>query len=330
MTGFDSAVEDRHWAAVVLAAGKGTRMKSEVPKVLHKILGKPMVGYVLDLVAQLKIEETVVVVGHKGDLVEDHCRDYSVRFVLQKEQRGTAHAVSCALRALDNFKGNVLILCGDTPLFKRTTLEWFMARHSNEANMLSVLSGKMSDPTGYGRILRSPEGKVLGIREEKDASSEEKTINEINTGVYACDAAFLSYALNRVGCNNAQQEYYLTDIVSVGYEKEVPLGAYCLASEEEIRGVNSRFDLSCAEAILLKRIQRQWMMKGVTFEMAGTIYIEPSVTLDPDVLIGPHCVIKGHAKIGRGARLGAFCYIDGANIAPGAEIAPYSYIVEME
>ncbi len=323
-------VENRSWAAVVLAAGKGTRMKSEVPKVLHKILGKPMIGYVLDLVSQLKIDETIVVVGHKGHLVEGHCRGYSARFVFQKEQRGTAHAVSFAVTELDHFKGDVLILCGDTPLFKRNTLEQFMARHSREGNKLSVLSGRMAEPTGYGRILRSPDGKVVGIREEKDATAEEKKINEINTGVYACDADFLSDAINRVGCNNAQQEYYLTDIVSVGYERGEPPGAYCLASEEEIRGVNSRFDLSCAEEILLKRIQRQWMMNGVTFEMAGTIYIEPSVTLDPDVLIGPHCVIKGHAKIGRGARLGAFCYIDGANIAPGAEIAPYSYIVEME
>ncbi len=315
------------WASIVLAAGMGTRMKSEVPKVMHHLLGRPIIAYVLDLLKNLDMAIRVVVIGHGGGLVRDYLAGQGVELVMQEQQLGTAHAVLCAERALKEFCGRVLIICGDTPLLREGTLASFMRAHERSGRSLSILTACLKDPGGYGRILRSG-GEIQAIVEERDASEAERSITEVNTGIYAVDSGFLFNALDGIGCENAQGEYYLTDIVGIAVSRGISVGGISLAAEDEIWGVNSRLDLARAEDVMLDRIRRAWMEVGVTFELYRSVYIEPGVILSRDVTIGPHVVLKGRTKIGEGARLGAFSYLEGVEIPPGSQVPPFSKLVK--
>ena len=319
----------RSWASIILAAGKGTRMKSEVPKVMHHLLGKPIIGHVLDLLRNLDIGPRVVVAGHGGDLVRDYLKKTDIKLVVQEQQLGTGHAASCAKAALGEFHGNVLIICGDTPLLKENTLASFMEDHAASGRILSLLTAHLKDPTGYGRVLRSvPEdAQIQGIVEEKDATEAQRRLTEINTGTYAVDSGFLFHALDAVGCDNVQGEYYLTDIVSIAVSEGVSAGAVSAAAEDEARGINSRTELARAETILLDRIRKNWMEFGVSFELYKSIYIEPDVMLSRDVTIGPHVVLKGRTTVGEGAKLGAFSYLEGVQVPPGSIIPPFSRLI---
>lgn len=319
----------RPWASIILAAGKGTRMKSEVPKVMHHLLGKPIIGHVLDLLRNLDIGPRVVVAGHGGDLVGDYLKKTDIKLVVQEQQLGTGHAASCAKAALGEFHGNVLIICGDTPLLKENTLASFMEDHAASGRILSLLTAHLKDPTGYGRVLRSvPEdAQIQGIVEEKDATEAQRRLTEINTGTYAVDSGFLFHALDAVGCDNVQGEYYLTDIVSIAVSEGVSAGAVSAAAEDEARGINSRTELARAETILLDRIRKNWMEFGVSFELYKSIYIEPDVMLSRDVTIGPHVVLKGRTTVGEGAKLGAFSYLEGVQVPPGSIIPPFSRLI---
>ncbi|MGB9497430.1 MAG: NTP transferase domain-containing protein [Dissulfuribacterales bacterium] len=319
----------RPWASIILAAGKGTRMKSEVPKVMHHLLGKPIIGHVLDLLRNLDIGPRVVVAGHGGDLVRDYLKKTDIKLVVQEQQLGTGHAASCAKAALGEFHGNVLIICGDTPLLKENTLASFMEDHAASGRILSLLTAHLKDPTGYGRVLRSvPEdAQIQGIVEEKDATEAQRRLTEINTGTYAVDSGFLFHALDAVGCDNVQGEYYLTDIVSIAVSEGVSAGAVSAAAEDEARGINSRTELARAETILLDRIRKNWMEFGVSFELYKSIYIEPDVMLSRDVTIGPHVVLKGRTTVGEGAKLGAFSYLEGVQVPPGSIIPPFSRLI---
>jgi len=319
----------RPWASIILAAGKGTRMKSEVPKVMHHLLGKPIIGHVLDLLRNLDIGPRVVVAGHGGDLVRDYLKKTDIKLVVQEQQLGTGHAASCAKAALGEFHGNVLIICGDTPLLKENTLASFMEDHAASGRILSLLTAHLKDPTGYGRVLRSvPEdAQIQGIVEEKDATEAQRRLTEINTGTYAVDSGFLFHALDAVGCDNVQGEYYLTDIVSIAVSEGVSAGAVSAAAEDEARGINSRTELAGAETILLDRIRKNWMEFGVSFELYKSIYIEPDVMLSRDVTIGPHVVLKGRTTVGEGAKLGAFSYLEGVQVPPGSIIPPFSRLI---
>ncbi len=245
----------RPWAAIILAAGKGTRMKSEIPKVMHNLLGRPLIGHVMGLLKNLDIASRVVVTGHGSDLVRDYLKEFDVNPVVQEQQLGTGHAVLCAKAALGEFCGNVLIICGDTPLLQESTLASFMEDHVSSGRILSLLTAHLKDPAGYGRILRSVSGgaQIQGIVEEKDATDAQRLLTEINTGIYAVDSVFLFDALDAIGCDNVQGEYYLTDIVGVAVSKGVSAGAVSIATEDEVWGVNSRMDLARAETILLDR-----------------------------------------------------------------------------
>ncbi len=319
----------RPWASIILAAGKGTRMKSEVPKVMHHLLGKPIIGHVLDLLRNLDIGPRVVVAGHGDDLVRDYLKKTDIKLVVQEQQLGTGHAASCAKAALGEFHGNVLIICGDTPLLKENTLASFMEDHADSGRILSLLTAHLKDPTGYGRVLRSvsEDAQIQGIVEEKDATEAQRRLTEINTGTYAVDSGFLFHALDAVGCDNVQGEYYLTDIVSIAVSEGVSAGAVGAAAEDEARGINSRTELARAETILLDRIRKNWMEFGVSFELYKSIYIEPDVMLSRDVTIGPHVVLKGRTTVGEGAKLGAFSYLEGVQVPPGSIIPPFSRLI---
>jgi len=321
----------RPWASIILAAGKGTRMESEVPKVMHHLLGKPLIGHVLGLLRNLDIASRVVVTGHGSDLVRDYLKEYDVNLVVQEQQLGTGHAALCAQAALGEFCGNVLVICGDTPLLKESTLASFMENHASSGRILSLLSAHLKDPGGYGRVLRSvSEGaQIQGIVEEKDATEAQRLLTEINTGIYAVDSDFLFDALDAVGCDNVQGEYYLTDIVDLAVSRGVPAGAVSAATEDEAWGVNSRMDLARAETILLNRIRKSWMEFGVSFELYESVYIEPDVMLSQDVTIGPHVVLKGRTTVGKGAKLGAFSYLEGVQVPPGCTLPPFSKLINM-
>lgn len=314
-------------SAVVLAAGKGTRMKSRLPKVMHQILGVPMLSYVLDLLSGISISPVVVVTGFGGEQVRDFALRYEALPVVQDVQLGTAHAVMASRDALAGFSGTVLIMCGDTPMVSSATLDHFLKDHKASGRVLSVLSATFTDPRGYGRIVRdASSGSLIGIVEERDAAEHIRPIKEVNTGIYAVRASFLFDLLAAVGSSNAQGEYYLTDIVGIAIQRGLAVGALNAASELEATGINSRRDLADVEALLLDRIQLEWMDQGVTFQLRKTCYIEKSVKLARDVVIGPCCVLKGNTEIGESALIGPYSYLENAKVEAGQRVVERSIL----
>ncbi|NTV07140.1 MAG: NTP transferase domain-containing protein [Chlorobium limicola] len=238
-------------AILIMAAGKGTRMKSDLPKVLHKANGKPVINYVLDTASSLHPDKTVLIVGHQAEKVIDATRSYQVISVLQEPQLGTGHAVMQAEPHLEAFAGDVLILSGDAPLVRTATLEKLIAFHREQRAAATVLTAKLDDPAGYGRIIRNRvSGEVLRIVEEKDASPEERLVHETNSGVYVIDAKALFSALKEIRSDNAQREYYLTDVIGICFGRGEKVSAWSVADPDEIRGINTPEQLREAEIIL--------------------------------------------------------------------------------
>lgn len=240
--------------AVILAAGKGTRMKSELPKVIHKALGKPMVEYSIEAAAEAgaDMSDVCLVVGHKADMVKDVVGE-GVTYVLQEEQLGTGHAVKCAKEFIGT-DGLTMVLCGDTPLITGATLKTLVDTHIAENNAITVLTAKVDDPTGYGRIIKDEDGNFIKIVEQKDASEEEQKVNEINSGMYLFDSDILSQTLDMIDNNNAQGEYYLTDTIEIVKNKNLGRVATVVVKDaNEIKGVNSKEQLKEAEDILMQR-----------------------------------------------------------------------------
>ena len=313
-------------AAVILAAGKGTRMKSRRPKVMHCLLGKPLISHVTGMLCEAGIssERQVVVAGHGRDVLEQYLKGSKIIVVVQERQLGTGHAVLCSRPAFSDFQGQILIICGDTPLFRHETLRRFIKAHMEAAADLSILSAEFEDAAGYGRIVRDLGGGLQAIVEEKDADSNIKQIKEVNTGTYIVSAPEIFNLLENLSCDNAQGEYYLTDIVALGIGNGLKVQACNLAQPEEALGVNSRYQLSMAEDIMLSRIRIGHMDAGVTFSMPDTVYIEPSVIIEPDVVIGPHVVLKGETVIGRGTVVGAFSLLNDFRCQSNVSVEPYS------
>lgn len=324
---FNSLRKSCKVAAIILAAGKGTRMKSSIPKVLHNLLGRPMLHRVMDVTCDVKCDPTVVITGHGSESVQTALVDYKCISVKQSEQKGTGHAVMCAKAALVDYKGPVLIMCGDSPLVRSETLKELVKRHVEEVNDLSILSAIFENPSGYGRIVRDEESSVAKIVEEKDADEKHKIINEINTGVYAVDSEKLFEFLEDIDTSNSQSEYYLTDIVSIAAKGKYKINAYPLGSQDEGLGVNSRSDLAIVEKIMLKEIRKKFMEHGVTFHMPSTVYIEPEVKICEDVVIGPFCVIKGKSILGKGSIIGPYTLIDNYKVEQNSEIPPMSKLM---
>ena len=298
--------------SVILAAGKGTRMKSNTPKVLHKIMDKPLVGYVLDNVKGLA-NESYVIVGHHAEEVSEYVmKNYTcAKTVLQTPQLGTGHAVSMVCPYLENFDGLVLILCGDTPLITETTLKKFVEYHISCGSDLTVMSAIFDDPTNYGRIIREEDNSLKCIVEEKDASPEQKAVKEINAGIYCLDWGKIKPAFSQLTSNNAQGEYYLTDIIFWGKQQKLNVNAYILENNEEIYGINSRQNLAEAAKLMNTRKLNTLMDSGVTIVDPSSTWISDDTEIGQDTIVYPSTYIEGKNKIGQNCKIGPCAHLRG-------------------
>ncbi|MBQ6745153.1 MAG: bifunctional UDP-N-acetylglucosamine diphosphorylase/glucosamine-1-phosphate N-acetyltransferase GlmU [Acidaminococcaceae bacterium] len=305
--------------AVILAAGKGTRMKSKLPKVLHKVGGHPMLEHVMDAAEAAGCRDNVVVIGHGAELVRELVGDRA-RIALQAEQLGTGHAVLQAADTLKDFTGTVMILCGDTPLLEAEELEKFYAEHVKSGAAATVMSALMDDPFGYGRILRDANGDVAGIVEQKDASEEQKQIKEINTGNYCVEAPLLFEVLRTLGNDNAQGEYYLTDVLAKLRAMGKKVGGVITVDSEMIMGVNSRRQLAEAESVMRRRIAERHMDDGVTIMDPASTFIEKSVKIAPDTVIYPNTWLQGETVIGEDCEIGPNVRLENVKVADGCRV----------
>ena len=308
--------------SVILAAGKGTRMKSNLPKVLHEILGKALVGYVLDSVKHIT-NENFVIVGHHAEEVEKYVISHyeNAKTVLQSPQLGTGHAVSMVCPMLENYSGQVLILCGDTPLITEDTLKKFVEYHKENKSDITVMSAIFENPTNYGRIIRDADNSLKCIVEEKDATLEQKTIKEVNAGIYCINWAKVKSAFSQLTSNNAQGEYYLTDIIEWGKKNGLSVNAYIMENNIETFGINSRVQLAEALKLLQKRINEKHMINGVTIVDPETTYISADTEIGQDTIIYPSTYIEGENKIGSNCKIGPMAHLRG-----GVEIGDYCKI----
>lgn len=300
--------------SIILAAGKGTRMKSDMPKVLHTIFDKTLVGYVIDAVNNTGLaDENFVIVGHQAERVEEYInKNYdNAKCVLQSPQLGTGHAVSMALPYLKDFDGEVIILCGDTPLITSETIKEFVEYHRENKSDLTVMSAIFENPTNYGRIIRNQDGSLNSIVEEKDATPEQKAVKEINAGIYCINWAKIKPAFNELTSNNAQGEYYLTDIIKWGNEKNLSVNAYTLKNNEEIFGINSKTHLAEATKMLNNKIVQKHLDNGVQIIDPATTWISPETEIGADTVIYPSCYINGKNKIGKHCKIGPFAHLRG-------------------
>ncbi|HYA87285.1 MAG TPA: bifunctional UDP-N-acetylglucosamine diphosphorylase/glucosamine-1-phosphate N-acetyltransferase GlmU [Nitrospirota bacterium] len=293
---------------VILAAGLGTRMKSGLAKALHSLAGLPLIQHVLNAASGIAPEKIVLVLGHQADKVKSALGDSRVMIVIQAEQLGTGHAVQQAADAIAAGSGPVMILCADTPLLTSGTLKDVIALHAKSRAAVTLLTFRTENPFGYGRVVRGKSG-VLRVVEEKDATAAQKKIEEVNAGIYCYDPAFLLSALASVKKNNAQGEYYLTDTIELARKKKRTVAALLCGDSDEVMGVNSRYDLSRAEAIIRRRTNRRWMSEGVTMIDPDTVFIGNEVSIGRDVTLYPNVRIEGRTKIG-----------DACTIYPGTRI----------
>ena len=312
--------------AIVLAAGKGTRMKSELVKVLHPVLFAPMIFHVLDALQGLKIERTVVVVGHQKERMMEALQFHDVILAIQREQLGTGHAVLTAESVLTDFHGTALIVCGDIPLIRSETLARMLAQHQQKRPALTIMTTTLDDPTHYGRIILDGEGGVLRIVEERDTTADERRIKIINAGIYCADVDFLFQALKQVGSNNSQREVYLTDVVEKAIAAKAKVDRYECLEAIEVLGVNSRVELAVANKILQGRRNIRLMESGVTLAAPDSSYVAPSVEVGEDTVIAPNVYITGTTVIGKGCSIGPFVVINDAEIGNRAKIGSFSVL----
>lgn len=304
--------------ALILAAGQGTRIKSDLPKVLHKVCGKEMVNHVIDTMRKADIEDIDVIIGKGAELVKEKTSSRKVSYSLQEEQLGTGHAVKCAIDFLRGKKGVVGVFCGDAPLIKSETVDNLFKTHIENNNSATLLSSVVEDPTGYGRIVRE-NNEVLKIVEHKDCTEEELKINEMNAAIYCFDIEMLINSLDKLSNNNNQGEYYLTDVIGILKEEGKKVGAVVIDYEETI-GVNSRIQLAEAEGILRNRINSRHMVNGVTLIDPNATYIGDDVEIGRDTIIYPGNVLEGNTKIGEGVTLYPNSRISNSVISDNVEI----------
>ncbi|MFH1752855.1 MAG: sugar phosphate nucleotidyltransferase [Candidatus Omnitrophota bacterium] len=312
--------------AVILAGGLGTRMRSRTPKVLHPLGDKPMIRHILDTVRSCGIDDIICVVGHKAELVKRELKD--ARLVVQKRPLGSGDALNQAKSLLKDFKGEILVLCGDEPLIRRQTIEGLIRSHAADDNFCTLLTARMMDPTGYGRILKNDRGHVIDIVEETEASIYDKAIDEINVGVYCFRSKGLFSFLKEIKNENNKGEYFLTDIVSLLNRKGHSVGSYMTEDSDEAIGINSRRDLCAAENILRRRTVAELMDKGVTISDPDTVHISVDARIGEDTTIFSHTIIEGRVKIGKGCRIGPFARIrPGCELKDGVEIGNFVELV---
>lgn len=307
------------FTSVILAAGMGTRMKSKMPKVLHKVCGKELCRWVIDASKTAGADSVCAIIGHKAEMVKETLGDVC-EFALQAEQKGTGHAVMQAVDVIKAAKGEVVILNGDTPLVTAQAIKNAIDYHKSSGNQATVITAILDDATGYGRIVRGNDGGVLKIVEQKDASEEEKKIKEVNSGMYVFDSDSLVYALDKITPNNAQGEYYLTDTLEILLNAGKKVGGYAIADNDEIRGINDRVQLNEAEKIMQKRINEMHMRNGVTMRNPESVYIEDGVEIGNDTEICQNVTIKSGTKIGCDCVIGSGSILDRAVIDDGVDI----------
>ena len=311
--------------AVILAAGKGTRMKSDKAKVLHKLFFKPMLHHVLDTVRQARIDEVAVIVGHQKDKVLDSLAGYRFSPVIQEEQLGTGHAVICAEPAC-SAADLVMILCGDTPLIRPDTLQSMISRHRNSGAVLTLMTTLLDAPFGYGRIISDTDDNVLKIVEQKDASDKQREIREINAGIYLVDAGFLFPALKQIGTDNSQGEVYLTDIVAIAVRKGHRVHKVTHTPAIDVLGVNSRVELAQAHAELQMRHNREIMLSGVTLYSPETILIDPGSRIGRDSILHPGVRITGKSTMGSNVSLESCAVVETCTVGDNVVIGAHSVV----
>lgn len=339
---------------MILAAGLGTRMKSRRAKVLHELAGRPLVAHVLRAAFELAPEAIFTVVGHQAEEVERAVRDEAarlieagaaarpdLRFVLQAEQRGTGHAVMVARDQLGNRGGQLVIVAGDAPLIEAETLKQLVETHHAEENDVTMLTVIMDDPTGYGRVIREKDGRLLRCVEQKDASREELAVREVGVSIYCFDVAALLMALEHLTTDNAQSEYYLTDVPGIMQARGKKVGLLCHSNVEEVLGVNTRIELADLERKLRDRKLRDLMLSGVTIVDPATTYIHQDVEVGPDSVIQPQVIIEGASRVGSGCTIQSWtrmknveigdnvtvrnsCVIEDSTIREGATVGPFA------
>jgi bifunctional UDP-N-acetylglucosamine pyrophosphorylase / glucosamine-1-phosphate N-acetyltransferase len=315
-------------AAIVLAAGKGTRMKSQKAKVLHEVAGRPLAYYPVKRALDLGADPVVVVVGHQAEAVEAALLaalpGAPLRFAVQKEQLGTAHAVLSAKAALKGHEGPVAILSGDTPLLRVETLRSVVSGRGRSRAPLALATMKLAEPRGYGRIVRDAKGRPERVVEEKDATDAERAITEVNAGLYCADAAFLWKGLARVGSRNAQKEFYLTDLVAMAAAQG---GAVAVeVPPDDAAGVNDRAELARAARVLVGRIADELMRAGVTIEDPSRFDCDEAVEIAPDVVIEPNVRLRGRTRVGAGCTIGAGTILTNATLAANVTVRPYTVV----
>lgn len=308
-----------HTYAIVLAAGQGTRMKSNLYKVLHPVCGKPMVEHVIDHVKGIGADRVVTVVGHGAELVEETLGQKS-EYVLQAEQLGTAHAVQQAENLLGDLEGTTLVICGDTPLIRSETMEALVNKHKELGAKATILTAIADNPAGYGRIIRGDQGEVLRNVEQKDATSEEQAVTEINTGTYCFDNRALFEALKKVKNDNAQGEYYLPDVMGILQSEGALIGAHVSDDFSETLGVNDRVVLAQAEAVMRHRIAEKHMRNGVTIISPETTVISADAVIGRDTVLQPGTIIEGHSSIGEECLIGPNSHIIDSEVSDKTSI----------
>ncbi len=330
-------------SAVVLAAGLGTRMKSNIPKVLHKILGRPMLQYVIDTIKSIKPEKLIIIAGKNINAIKEAIsRHNDIIYAKQIEPKGTGHAALKALPQLKGFKGTVLITNGDTPLITRSTVLNFIALHKKRKNQVSVLSFESKEPSSYGRILRDNNGRVISIVEQRDASEEQKKIKEVNSGIYAIEDNAL-HLLKKIPLNKSKGEYYLTDIIEIAKNNGFRTDAICIGFEDELTGVNTQEELNLAATTMRYRIIKKFLESGITFFDTNSVYISSDVQIGHGTIIYPNVIIEGYTTLGEGcviypnvriinseigdrAIIKDSTLIEGSVIKSNATIGPFAHI----
>ncbi|MBI5074914.1 MAG: bifunctional UDP-N-acetylglucosamine diphosphorylase/glucosamine-1-phosphate N-acetyltransferase GlmU [Nitrospirae bacterium] len=329
-------------ACIILAAGQGKRMRSALPKVLHRVCGMPMLQAVIDTAAKLKPERVIVVAGRQIDILRKEITVSDVQFMLQKEPKGTGDALKSAMPALKNFRGTVVVLNGDTPLIEPQTIKRLLALHQKNHNAVSVLSFHAEDPKGYGRIIRDRTEKFLAIVEEKDADNSQKKIHEVNSGVYAIDHDAFSL-LDRLVMNRQKGEYYLTDIVSLSLMQGLRTSAFAIGGETEFMGVNTREELLRAAEVMRQGVVRNCIARGVNFLDPASAFIHPHTSIGRDTTIYPNVFIEAGTKIGSNvtiyphvrvlrstiddhAVIRDSTVIEDSHVSTGASVGPFAHI----
>ncbi len=321
------STNEPRWAVAILAAGHGTRMRSDRPKVLHHLAGRPLIDHVIDAALGIaRPHDIMVVVGHGADAVREVVRERGVGEVLQEPQLGTGDALRVALEGLkDRPTDRILVLSGDVPLLRPETLER-LTEAVTEENAAALLSAELDDPGSYGRIVRDADGMVREVVEARDADSDQLAIREVNAGVYAFDRGPLSVALSGLGTDNAQNEYYLTDVAAALRMRGLGVVAVRLDDPDEMQGVNTRADLARSGRVLNRRVIDALMDAGVSVRDPSTTWIDPRAVVGRDVIIEPGVVVRGFCHVGDGAFLGANCVLDDAAVGAGERVRPLTYL----